>query len=91
MSAADEKKRIKNFNRNLSKRLKLVAKNLKIDGSVSNLTARHSFATTLKRKGVSIEFTSEALGHTNLKTTENYLDSFEDSTIHEISKLLTDF
>ena len=62
MSAADEKKRIKNFNRNLSKRLKLVAKNLKIDGSVSNLTARHSFATTLKRKGVSIEFTSEALG-----------------------------
>lgn len=38
---------------------------------------QHSFSTILKRSGVSTEFISESLGHTDLRTTENYLDSFE--------------
>ncbi len=31
----------------------------------------------MKRSGVSTEFIQEALGHTDIRTTENYLDSFE--------------
>jgi integrase/recombinase XerD len=31
----------------------------------------------MKRAGASVEFISEALGHRDVKTTENYLDSFE--------------
>jgi integrase/recombinase XerD len=31
----------------------------------------------MKRAGVSTEFIQEALGHTDIRTTENYLDSFE--------------
>ncbi|HRH49984.1 MAG TPA: site-specific integrase [Panacibacter sp.] len=91
MNSETKKQRIKNFNRNISKRLSALAHQLNIDGSITNLTARHSFASTLKRKGVSMEFTSDALGHSNLQTTENYLASFEDSTVHEYAKLLVDF
>ena len=50
---------------------------------------RHSFATVLKRSGVNVTFISDALGHTNIKTTENYLDSFEDEQKKEIAKKLT--
>lgn len=57
--------------------MKKIAKNLSIDKKVTTIVYRHSFSTVLKRSGVSTEFISEALGHTDLKTTENYLDSFE--------------
>lgn len=41
--------------------------------------ARHTFATVLKRSGVDIGIISESLGHSDLKTTQIYLDSFENS------------
>ena len=44
---------------------------------ISTYTARHSYATVLKRSGASIAFISEALGHSDAKTTENYLAGFE--------------
>lgn len=40
--------------------------------------ARHTYTTTLKRKGASTGFIKESLGHQTILTTENYLDSFED-------------
>jgi integrase/recombinase XerD len=40
--------------------------------------ARHSFATTAILKGQSMEFTQEALGHSNIKTTQIYFAGFED-------------
>lgn len=43
--------------------------------------ARHSFASVLKKSGVSVALISEALGHTDLKTTQIYLDSFENTQI----------
>ena len=43
--------------------------------------ARHTFATVLKRAGVNIAIISESLGHSDLSTTQIYLDSFENSQI----------
>ncbi|MCI6050807.1 MAG: tyrosine-type recombinase/integrase [Phocaeicola plebeius] len=43
--------------------------------------ARHTFATVLKRSGVNIAIISESLGHSDLSTTQIYLDSFENSQI----------
>lgn len=57
--------------------MRLIAKKTGITKKVTTMTWRHSYATVLKRSGVSSEFIKEALGHTDLKTTENYLDSFE--------------
>lgn len=48
-----------------------------IDKPVTTYTARHSFATVLKRSGANISFISESLGHKSLQTTESYLADFE--------------
>jgi integrase len=54
-----------------------ICKHLKIDRATT-YTARHSFATVLKRSGASVEFISESLGHKNNQTTQNHLANFED-------------
>ena len=51
-------------------------------------TARHSYATVLKRSGVSTAIISESLGHSSEKVTQIYLDSFENSQIDEAMKNL---
>lgn len=45
-------------------------------------TARHSFATILKRSGVDIALISELMGHSDLTTTQIYLDSFDEEQIN---------
>lgn len=50
--------------------------------------ARHTYATVLKRSGVNIAIISESLGHSDLSTTQIYLDSFENSQIDEAMKHL---
>ncbi len=77
--------------KNINNGMKKIAMALEIDDSVTTYTARHSFATMLKRGGAPTEFISESLGHSNLQTTESYLDSFEDETEEKYSKTLTDF
>ncbi|MCG8310860.1 MAG: hypothetical protein MI975_25955 [Cytophagales bacterium] len=43
--------------------------------------ARHAYATTLKRSGISTAIISEALGHSSEATTKACLDKFEQSGI----------
>jgi len=59
------------------RRLTRICSDLKIVRAIT-YTARHSFATVLKRSGASIEFISESLGHKSKQTTQNYLTNFED-------------
>lgn len=50
-----------------------------LTGIQTNLTtyvARHSFATVLKYSGVNVALIGEILGHSDLATTQIYLDSF---------------
>lgn len=49
---------------------------LRIPINVTTYYARHSFANVLKQTGAPYEFISESLGHSDLKTTLNYLKSF---------------
>lgn len=60
-------------------------------GNISTYTARHSFATVLKRSGANIAYISESLGHSDLATTENYLASFEKEERQKNAELLTKF
>ena len=57
--------------------MRKIRKQLGIEKNVTTYVARHTFSTVMKRSGASTEFIQEALGHTNIKTTESYLDSFE--------------
>jgi len=76
--------------RAINKRMATIGADLGI-GNISTYTARHSFATVLKRAGANIAYISESLGHNDLKTTENYLASFEREERVKNAELLTKF
>ncbi len=63
----------------------------KEDKKATTIVTRHSFSTIMKNSGASTEFIQEALGHTNKRTTENYLDSFEKEIKKEFSAKLSAF
>jgi integrase len=62
-----------------------------VEKKATTYVARHTFSTVLKRSGASTEAIQEALGHTNIKTTESYLDSFDRDTIRELAGRLSAF
>jgi integrase len=72
----------------VNKRLKLIGKELGIPIDLTTYVARHSFATVLKRSGVSTSLICESLGHSSEKVTQYYLDSFENSQNDEAMKNL---
>jgi integrase/recombinase XerD len=84
-------RKLKNFIRFVNQHFKNYAESLGIEGEISTYWARHSYATNAIRKGASMEFVGNALGHSNLKTTMGYFGGFEDDKIKEISKQLMDF
>lgn len=79
---------IKNTTRAINQRMEKVGEALGL-GSITTYTARHSFATVLKRAGANIAYISESLGHSNLRTTEHYLASFERDEREKNAALLT--
>ncbi|MBN2890701.1 MAG: site-specific integrase [Bacteroidales bacterium] len=68
--------------------LKKIAELCEIKTNLTTYVARHSFATVLKNSGVNIALICEALGHSDLSTTQIYLDSFESEQINEAMKHL---
>lgn len=68
--------------------LKNIGKQLGIEISLTTYVARHSFASVLKKSGVNIAIISEALGHSDLATTQIYLDSFDNEQIDNAMKNL---
>lgn len=79
------------FIRFVNQHIKHLAKANGLTEDISTYWARHSFATTAVRKKASLEYVSEALGHSDLKTTKNYFAGFEDKTKKEILEDITDF
>jgi len=83
----------KSIDNRIDKMLKIVNSNLKNIGSQAGIkeklttyVARHTYATIMKKSGISTSIISEALGHESEKTTQIYLDSFENNVIDEASK-----
>jgi integrase len=90
LSAIEERRIIKNVTSLINKKMTKIGKALGI-GPISTYTARHSFATVQKRSGANISYISESLGHTDIKTTENYLASFEREERLKNASYLTKF
>lgn len=88
--ALKQKLMTKDLTKRINKRMKFIGDTLGIDG-ISTYTARHSYATVLKRSGANIAYISESLGHNDLKTTEHYLASFEKEERQKNAVLLTNF
>ena len=62
-----------------------------IDANISTYTDGNSFATIRKRSGVPVAYIRDALGHADLKTTENNISGFEDDAMMDIAQNLTNF
>ena len=73
--------------RRFNNHLKGLAKALRLTSPVTSYTLRHSWATTAKYRGVSIEMISESLGHKSIKTTQIYLKGFELQERTEVNKM----
>jgi integrase len=91
LSPERERQLIKQLNDVINANMKTIAKSVGLNEVVTTYAARHSFATILQRSGASTEFISEALGHSNVKTTQSYLAGFEDKSKKEMVKVLTAF
>lgn len=89
-TAEKRKLMTKDLTKRINKRMKIIGAALGIAG-ISTYTARHSYATVLKRSGANIAYISESLGHNDIKTTETYLASFEQEERIKNAALLTKF
>lgn len=86
-----EHRAIQQMVQNINKNMKKIAKVIGITSNVTTYVARHSFATVLKRSGASTEFISESFAHSTLKTTANYLGSFENDVKREWAEKLANY
>jgi integrase len=75
----------------VNKYMKRIVGALEIKADITSYWARHTFSTVLKRSGVNISYISESLGHSNVATTENYLDGFEDDAREAITRKLLEY
>ncbi|WP_319589260.1 site-specific integrase, partial [uncultured Draconibacterium sp.] len=83
--------KVKSATKSINKFMKRIGENIGLPYKPTTYYARHSFATVLKRSGAPTEFIKESLGHKDMKTTENYLDSFEDEIKESFQKKLLNF
>ena len=68
--------------------LKAIGAILGIEQTITTYVARHSYATVLKRAGVSTSIISESLGHSSERVTQIYLDSFDNEQMNKAMKNL---
>lgn len=87
-SPQQQKDRIKKCLKEYNLNLKEIQRQLGIQDNLTSYSARHSFAQTLKNKGVSHEIISQKLGHADLKTTNHYLKRLPDDDIDKVDQLL---
>lgn len=78
-----------NERRLFNKYLNKIAQELKIQGNITSYVARHSWATIGKELNVPIAVISEGLGHEDIKTTQIYLDDFDNSILDDANQIIT--
>lgn len=80
----------KNGYRQVNRRLKMLGDLLGLRIPLTTYVARHSWASIAKRSGIPTSVISEGLGHDSEKTTQIYLDSFENNVLDAANEIVTD-
>lgn len=87
-SVVEQRKKIQQFIKTNNKYTKRLAEEMNLDLKLTTYHARHSFATVMMRAGASTEYIKDTLGHSNVKTTESYLGSFDTETKRKFQESL---
>jgi len=82
------KTRIDKCLKRVNRELKEVAEVLGLDSNLTTYVARHTFATTLNWKDVSVEVISQRMGHKSIATTRAYLKRLPNKVLDEVDELL---
>ena len=77
-----------NVRRRYTKWLKNLGKHCGIEANLTSYVARHSWASIAKDLYVPISVISEGLGHEDTKTTQIYLDCFDDDVLDKANQLI---
>jgi len=80
--------RIQSLLKKVNRDLKLIGGEAEISMPLTTYVARHSWATIMKNSGISTAVISEGLGHPDEKTTQIYLENFENSVLDEANRKL---
>lgn len=80
--------RVKKIMTIVNKDLKDIASKAVINETLTTYVARHTFANVMKRSGISNSIIKETMGHDSEKTTQIYLDSFENHVLDDATKAL---
>jgi integrase len=72
-----------------NKKLNKIGKELGTPIPLTTYVSRHSWATIAKREGIPTAVISEGLGHESERTTQIYLDSFENEVLDNANDLIT--
>ena len=80
---------IKTRKKRINEGLNTIAKNLGITTNLTTYVARHSWATLAKRNKIPVASIKDALGHTNISTTQSYLADLEDDELNAINNQIT--
>jgi integrase len=79
----------RNAMRLTNKKLNKIGKELGTPIPLTTYVSRHSWATIAKREGIPTAVISEGLGHESERTTQIYLDSFENEVLDNANDLIT--
>jgi integrase/recombinase XerD len=82
------KTRIDKCLKRVNRELKEVAEVLGLDANLTTYVARHTFATTLNWKDVSVEVISQRMGHKSIATTRAYLKRLPNKVLDTVDELL---
>ena len=86
-----KRKEIQAFTRFINQHIKTLAVSAGLSADISTYFARHSFSSQAIQNGASMEFVSEALGHSDIKTTQGYFSGFADTTKKNLMEGLMKF
>lgn len=87
----DEYRQYTNMLRLLNYRLVQVKRTLKLKESLSTYVARHTWATMALRQNFNSRLICDAMGHSSVKVTETYFQSFSEGEVDQMNKKIISF
>ena len=61
---------------------------MQLESNLTSYTPRHSWASIAHKKGIYINVISQALGHSNTKTTSIYIKEIENEQLEQANKIV---